>query len=282
MNVKQQIVVFGGIVIFALLFFFGKTTSSKVNNQSVQQQKSSEQSLNTADLINAAKQKLTTTQQNIVTSIEKNIEKQNSPEQKIQLYQQLAKFWKDSAKAFEPYAFCIAEAAKLDNSEKSLTFAAQLFVDNLLTEPSPAMQTWLANNGKVLLEKALAINPNNDSTKVGIGACYILGNISSTPMQGLQMVKEVTEKNPNNIYAQWVLALGGKRSGQYAKAIERFLIILKNTPKSLPAMLHLAECYDMSGDKTNAIKWYKMVQNVFPNEEARKELQTRIDELSKP
>jgi hypothetical protein len=91
---------------------------------------------------------------------------------------------------FEPYAYYTSEAAKLENSEKSLTFAAHLFLDNLLTEGDPAMQHWLGENAKVLLDKALVINPANDSSKIGLGICYMFGNISDNPMQGILEVKK--------------------------------------------------------------------------------------------
>ena len=40
------------------------------------------------------------------------------------------------------------------------------------------MQNWLATNAKDLFERALEVNPDNDSSKIGLGACYIFGNIS--------------------------------------------------------------------------------------------------------
>ena len=39
----------------------------------------------------------------------------------------------------------LAEAAKLENSEKSLTFAAQLFLNNLRGQENPALKNWMAN-----------------------------------------------------------------------------------------------------------------------------------------
>lgn len=282
MNTKQLIVVIGGVILFSGLIIFGKTTSSKPKETPISNANTKPSSaINTKDLLTNIKQKLTEKQLESIQKLEKDIDNQSSNEDKIHLYHQLAKYWKDSVNYFEPYAIYTAEAAKLDNSEKSLTFAAHLFIQSLLNEPEPSMQNWLATNGKVLLEKANEINPNNDSTKVGLGACYILGNVSDNPMQGLQLVREVEKKNPNNMFAQWVLALGGKRSGQFDKAIERFTIILKNNSKSLPAMLHLAECYELKGDNANAIIWYKKVQSIFDNDEARKELQAKIEELSK-
>jgi tetratricopeptide (TPR) repeat protein len=146
-------------------------------------------------------------------------------------------------------------------------------------EGDPAMQNWLATNAKVLLEQALQINPANDSSKIGLGACYILGNISDNPMQGILPVREIAQKNPNNLYAQYILALGGKKSGQYDKAIERFMIISNAEPDNVEIDLHLAECYDMKGDKQNAIKWYTKVKGKVKNPNALKELNDRINIL---
>jgi tetratricopeptide (TPR) repeat protein len=169
----------------------------------------------------------------------------------------------------------------LENSEKSLTFAAQLYIDNLVTEGDPAMQHWLAEQAKDLLEKALVINPNNDSSKIGLGACYIFGNISDNPMQGILPIRDIVQKNPNNLYAQLILGLGGKKSGQLDKAIERFLLIVNKDPENLEAIFHLAECYEMHNDKTNAVKWYTLAAKKVKVPEAKEAIAKRIAELNK-
>ncbi len=283
MKRNQWILSLVGIVLFSTLFFFGKTVSPKKNISKTEQHSPDDghgHSISFDELLIKAKEKLTDEKKQFVGVLENSINSSATAEQ-IKIFKQLATFWKDTARVFEPYAYYTSEAAKLENSEKSLTFAAQLFIDNLFDETNPSMQNWLASNGKVLLEKALIINPNNDSSKIGLGACYMLGNISDNPMQGIVAVKTVADKNPNNMYAQWVLALGGKKSGQYDKAAERFLLIVQKQPTNLIAMLHLAECYELNNNKAEAIKWYKTVQSIIPNPEAKKELQQRIEQLQK-
>jgi tetratricopeptide (TPR) repeat protein len=180
---------------------------------------------------------------------------------------------------FEPYAFYTAEAAKLENSEKTLTFAAHLLLNNLKTESEAPMQNWLATNAKDLFQRALVLNPANDSSKIGLGACYIFGNISDNPMEGIGPIREVVQRDPDNIFGQLILGLGGVKSGQYDKAIERFAIIVKKEPDNLEAILNLAEAYDRKGDNANAVKWYKIVKGKIPNPDAQKELDTRINAL---
>jgi tetratricopeptide (TPR) repeat protein len=279
---QQLFLAGGGLVVVLILFFWGKTIPPKQNNPSpvsAHAHKEAPTTLQFSDLLAQAKKKLTPEQLARINSMENKVEQTGSKEEQLHIYHQLIRFWKDSAHIFEPYAYYTSQAALLENSEKSLTFAAHQFLDNLMIQSDPSMQNWLATNAKVLFEKALQINPANDSSKIGLGACYMLGNISNNPMEGILPVRAIAEKDPNNLYAQFILGLGGKKSGQYDKAIERFSIIVNKQPDNIEAELHLAECYDLKGDRINAIKWYSEVKKKIANPNAQKELDERINLL---
>jgi tetratricopeptide (TPR) repeat protein len=280
---KQQIfLISGAVVAFILLFAFGKTNPPSKPADTTQAPQATERQLITFDqLLVKAKQKINPGQAQRLLTMENSVKRGDVKDQQLHLFHQLARFWADSAHIFEPYAYYTGEAAKLENSEKSLTFAARLYLDNLMTEGQPAMQTWLATNAKVLFEKALAINPANDSSKIGVGACYMFGNISDNPMQGILAVREVAQKDPGNMYAQMMLGLGGKKSGQFDKAIERFQIVVQKQPDNIEAVFNLAECYEEKGDKANAVKWYEAVKKLVKVPEAQTELNKRITELKK-
>jgi len=276
---QQLILVSSAFAVLILLYFFGNTVPPRKPMAVAKNEAPTTRVIQTPQLLKHAKERLSPSQLQHITSLENSISRGDVKNQQIQVYKQLASFWRDTIQLFEPYAYYTGEAAKLENSEKNLTFAAHLFLDNLKTEENPAMQTWLATNAKVLFDKALEINPNNDSSKIGLGACYIFGNISDNPMIGIGPIRAIVEKNPNNTYAQFILGLGGIRSGQYDKAIERFLIVVGKEPDNLEASLNLAEAYDRKGDKANAAKWYRQVKEKIPNPEAQKELDARINSL---
>lgn len=259
MKKQQLLLAGGGLVIFILLYFFSPTVSpgKHVHKEGEAPHGTVNQSIKFEDLLVKAKERITPEQVARLGALENSVVRGDINEQKIHVYHQLARFWADSARIFEPYAWYTGEAAKLENSEKSLTFAAHLFLDNLMTEGEPAMQNWLASQAKVLFDQALSINPANDSSKIGLGACYLFGNISDNPMQGILKIREVVEKDPGNVFGQMMLGLGSKKSGQYDKAIERFLNVLKVDPENLDAIFNLAESYDIHNEKANAIKWYE-------------------------
>ena len=270
------------VVAFVLLYFLGNTIPpKKAAPAKTGEQHDDHQAISFDELLLKAKARISPDQNTRLLQLENSVKRGDVKDQQIHVYHQLARFWADSAHLFEPYAYYSAEAAKLENSEKSLTFAAHQFLERLMEARDPAMQNWLATNAKVLFEKAIALNPANDSSKIGLGACYLFGNISDNPMQGILPVREIAQKNPGNLFAQMILGLGGKKSGQFYKAIERFTIIVQQQPDNIEAVFNLAECYEEKGDKANAVKWYEAVKKLVKVPEAQKEIDKRITELKK-
>lgn len=279
MKKQQFFLVAGAALLLLLLFFFGNTIPPKKPVPVTENTPHQERTIETEKLLTHAKERLTPQQIERVTSLENSVKRGDVKNQQLKVYKTLASFWGDTVRLFEPYAYYTAEAAKLENSEKSLTFAAHLLLTNLKTENDPAMQNWLATNAKDLFQRSLQINPENDSSKIGLGACYIFGNISDNPMQGIASIREVLQRDPGNVFGHLVLGLGGVRSGQFERAIEHFKVIVDKQPDNLEAALNLAEAYDQKGEKADAVKWYKEVKQRVPNPEAQKELDTRIKAL---
>ena len=280
MRKPQLILILLGLLLFSVLYFFTPRFTAK--EATAPNQSAENQVVTTESILNTAKLALSESQKISLLSIENQLIKASNAQDSLKSYKALTQFWADSAQKLAPYLYFSYSAALLENSEKSLTFAAQLMVSNLIApDAPPAIQTWMAGNAKVLLEKALVINPNNDSAKVNLGACYLFGNISDNPMQGILKVKEVVDKNPHNTYGQLILALGGKKSGQYDKAIERFVLLLKDEPKNIEAMVNLAECYELTNQNELAIEWYTKVKQLVNIPEAMDALDKRIKLLKK-
>jgi cytochrome c-type biogenesis protein CcmH/NrfG len=179
-----------------------------------------------------------------------------------------------------PAAWYTGEAAKLENSEKNLTFAAHFFLNGVRRQENPELRKWLAIQAKELFEKALQLNSGNDSSKVGLGSCYLFGGITEAPMQGIALIREVAERDTTNMYAQFTLGMGSMMSGQLDKAIERLLKVAHNEPNNLEALLLLAEAYERKGEKENAIKWYVVSKKLVEDPTFIKDIDERIKQLT--
>lgn len=276
MSKKQWIVAGSACTLLFLLGFLGKRTGPV---EATAEQTAPNAAYTTAQLLTDAKKGLSAAQVQTLTALENSVVRGNVKEQQINAFIRLSSLWIDSFHRPDLANYYRGEAAKLENSEKKLSFAALFFLEDLLIQQDPSRQKWLAGEAKTLFEKGLEINPENDSLKVGLGACYLFGGISDAPMQGVTLLKEVADKNPDNLFARMMLGLGNIKNGQYDKAMEYFQYIISREPDNLEAVFNLAETCERKGDKTSAIKWYKVVRDKIEVPEAKKELDSRIHSL---
>ena len=251
-----------------------------IKKQELQPQIASEAALSSDSVISLAEKQLSPEQISRLELLQHSISRGDVKNQQIQIYRHLARFWSDTAKQFAPYGWYTAEEARLENSEKSLTFAARLFLDNLSSEDKPQLKQWEAFQAKDLFERSLKLNPNNDSSKVGLGAVYLYGGIAM-PMQGIGMIREVADRDSTNIYAQMTLGQASVASGQLDKANERFKTVIRLQPGNLEALLLLGEVAEQMGNKPEAVEWYNKSLPLINIPGLKKEVEARIAELRK-
>ena len=281
MQKKQLIFAIAGIALVILLFIFGSTVSPKSDIPSTVT--NPVKNFNIADFIAEEKKHLSASQLINLSKLENSVTRGDVNTQLIAANIQLSNFWKDSAKSFEPYAYYLSEAAKLDKSEKNLTFAAQLILDNLRTEQDEAKLNWKTAEAISLFEKAIELYPDNDDLKVGLGSCYVFGKGRvggpEETMKGIQQLLSVVRKDSNNMKAQMMLGVGGYVSGQYDKAIERLQKVIKVQPDNVEAVAFLADTYAAKGDKKEAIKWYTISKRLVNDPHYSQEVDERIKSL---
>ncbi len=281
MQKKQLIFAIAGIALVILLFIFGSTVSPKSDIPSTVT--NPVKNFNIADFIAEEKKHLSASQLINLSKLENSVTRGDVNTQLIAANIQLSNFWKDSAKSFEPYAYYLSEAAKLDKSEKNLTFAAQLILDNLRTEQDEAKLNWKTAEAIALFEKAIELYPDNDDLKVGLGSCYVFGKGRvggpEETMKGIQQLLSVVRKDSNNMKAQMMLGVGGYVSGQYDKAIERLQKVIKVQPDNVEAVAFLADTYAAKGDKKEAIKWYTISKRLVNDPHYSQEVDERIKSL---
>ena len=279
----QWITLVAALALVIIVYRFGRIVPER--KASAGEVSGSDNSVSINSILDQAKKGLTADQLNRLNALEHSVVRGDVKEQQLKTYHQLAHFWADEAQVFEPYAWYEAEGARLENSEKSLTFAAHLLLQNLRGENNLALRSWKALQARDLFERSLKINPNNDSSVVGLGACYVFGNIATTPMEGILKVRAVAEKDSTNIFAQEVLGHGSMLSGQYDRVITRFQTVYRlskaNRDIRLEACLMLAEAFERKADASSAINWYERGLELIDNEQIKQEIKNRIDELSK-
>jgi tetratricopeptide (TPR) repeat protein len=179
------------------------------------------------------------------------------------VFEELARLWKEH-KNLPMAAYTQAKSAHLAHSEKKLNFAGQFFLD-LIRQGSdaPPVMMWEAQQAIGCFNEALAINPDNDTTKLALASGYIDG--TGEVMKGVSVIKEITAKDPDNIPANLMLGRMSIQSGQFDKAVLRYETILKQEPNNREALYFGAEAYKGKGDKAKAIELLERCKKVVNN-----------------
>lgn len=265
------------IVLTVSVFLFARTVPAKKPGASAPLATG----LSTDSILQLAREKLPPGMARKLWSLENMLATGADRELRLRVFHDLAHFWKDSVRVFEPYAWFEAEAARLENSEKSLTFAAHLFLENLLADSDSERKKWKAIQARDLFERSLIINPANDSSKVGLGATYLFGSISSNPMEGVNRIREVVERDSTHVYGQMTLARASVLSGQYDKALSRLQLVARIDSRNVEAILMTADVLERMERGKEAAAWYEKSLQFVERPEVRQEIERRIAELKK-
>lgn len=271
----------GAVVGIGLIFFLGSTTKplKLADNNAA----SLAPSYNIDSILSADQTKLTDSQQIYINSKLESVKRGAVVDEQIKTYNSLASYYLNDIHQQDGYLFYLQKAAKLENSEKSLTFAAQLFLAAVKVEHDPAKLSWLTNSSIDLFQKALAKNPSNSDLKIGLGSSYVYGKGQSADpqelMTGVAKLLEVVREDSTNMKAQLVLGVGGFVSTQYDKAVERLLKVVAAQPNNVEAVAFLADSYAALGNKTEAVRWYEKSKGLIKNPDYDKEVDERIKQL---
>ena len=279
---QQWLVAAAGAVLLIVTFVFGRFSPKHKDHQNEGMTNETAGigagAFDITAFINEQKKSLPPSQSAYLTSLEDALTRGDLVTQRKQNFQALSDFWRDSARSFLPYIYYVGEKAKLENSEKSLNFAAHSMLEELRGASDPGLRTWMANQANDLFSRSLKINPENDSTVIGLGSTYFFG-VSGAPMEGILKIRAIAEKNPDNVFAQFMLGYGGLVSGQTDKAIERFKTVNQLDPANTEAIFLLAEIYERKGEKKEAIEWYEKGKKNVDNPELLKALEEKIKTL---
>ena len=72
-------------------------------------------------------------------------------------------------------------------------------------------------------------------------------------MQGVQMLREILEEDPDNIQATYALGVLSMQSGQFDKAVQRLTRVLEIDPHQHQALRLRADAFIALGDTAQAI-----------------------------
>ncbi len=189
----------------------------------------------------------------------------------------------DLARKFDSLKFPLIGAhyfsklASRINDENSWFNAGLRYYEFAATSEDTAMQMYASKQAIVAFEKVIALNENNIEAKNALAICYIQNDLDI--MKGVQLLKDVTKRDSNNIDANYTLGMLSMRSGQSEKAVGRFETLVKLQPMNPEFHYYLGEAYNQMGKKKEALKEYETFKTLVPDEGAKKNIEVTINNL---
>lgn len=175
----------------------------------------------------------------------------------------------------------LSKAESVNNADV-WTEAGERFLLNAKYMGDQRQKTAWYGLSKDCFEKAMALAPDDLGIKVDLGVCLVEGAsfLGVAPMQGIGLLKEVEQADPNNIKALVNLGYFSVRSGQFDKAEERFNRALEVDSEYIEAYLYLADLYEKQQQTGKAIEVLKTYMGRVDDPAREAEVNRYITELS--
>lgn len=151
------------------------------------------------------------------------------------------------------------DIANIRQDENSWAIAGTTFALGIKKYEDQETRTFCREKAVEALENAISINPSNSQHRVNLALCYVELPLEAQPMKGIMMLRDVLDKNPNDVGALTQLGLLSIRTGQYDNAIKRLEMALGVEPNNKQVIQLLVSAYDAKGDLAGATKYKSLL-----------------------
>ncbi|RYG19910.1 MAG: hypothetical protein EOO07_05900 [Chitinophagaceae bacterium] len=196
-----------------------------------------------------------------ISALESAYQNVSGADQLIQA-KQLAQKWDDVEQAI-PSAMYLEIVANSESTLANWLAAGTRFLKGFDNSTDNEVRSTLLQKANASFTKAMALDSTNTDAKTGLGITIVNG--MGAPMQGITMLREVVEKEPNNLKANMNLGIFAIKSGQFDKAIIRFNTIITTIKATPDAYFYLGTAYESLGKNTQAIDAYLMSKKLAAN-----------------
>ncbi|WP_205943724.1 tetratricopeptide repeat protein [Pedobacter aquae] len=283
MKTKQYIVIGSVVVLMGILLSLDIKGLVKQEDASEVQEGNTATATSGAAVSSVSQESISAAaKQNINVSLAAEIEKLEkelkgaSDDEAVALQKQLAQKWEDVNQPL-PAAFAYEAIATKQPALENWLKAGDKFTEGYQNYSDTTAIPGLIEKAKNAYSKALELNKESLEAQTGLGVAYV--SEGKSPMQGIQMLLAVVQKDPKNLSANLNLGLFSMKSGQFNKAVDRFKTVIAVDPKP-EAYFYLATSYENLGMKKEAIAAYEKSKALAADPGLTNFVDRKIKELS--
>ena len=181
-----------------------------------------------------------------------------------------------AANQFDSAAWYAERAAEYFNNTQSWTKAADNYYQAYTLALNQERQRAMAVKAQEFYGKVLEREPRNLEAKTKMAMTYLM---SSNPMQGIVMLREVLAEDPKNELAIFNMGMLSIQSGQFDRAIERLEELVKINPSHVQGQLLLGVSYMNTGEKERAREQFEKVKQMEKDPAVQATVDSYLEDL---
>jgi tetratricopeptide (TPR) repeat protein len=178
--------------------------------------------------------------------------------ERVKLASQLGAKYASIAK-HDSAGYFYEEVAKIRPTEKNFQLAGDQYFEAFSFAANQQRAQQLSTKTREMYEGVLRNNPSNTDAKTNVAMTYIA---SESPMQGIQLLREVLATDPRNEKALFNMGILSIQSNQYDKAVERFQTLVEVNPRHVNGNFYLGVALAEAGRKQEAEKVFRRVKEL--------------------
>lgn len=255
MNKLQIIVISTSVLLFMGLYFGFDTKPDKQKEINRQRELTAERT-DISNLLNEARRDIPA-EANPLLILAQKLDTITDTDAKVELLKNLSRDWYQLRQ--EAIAGYYAEkVAEILNTDEAWSIAGTTYTIGAQRAKEDKVRDFCFGRAIQAFESAISINPSNSVHKVNLAICYTENPPPENPMKGILMLRDLNQKEPDNVLVLTTLGRFAIQTAQFNKAIERLLKATSLDPQNNKAICLLAEAYKGLGDKENAAIYDKI------------------------
>lgn len=167
---------------------------------------------------------------------------------RIQIASQLAEAYFKASK-YDSAGYYYQVTAEARPGETTYKKAGDSYYEAFTFAPTQERANELGAKARDMYAQVLKNNPANLDAKTNVAMTYIA---TSSPMQGITLLREVISADPDNEKALFNLGVLSMQSNQYDKAAERFQKLVDLNPANVEATFYLGVSLAKMGQREEA------------------------------
>jgi tetratricopeptide (TPR) repeat protein len=149
--------------------------------------------------------------------------------------------------------------AEINPGPKEFEKAGNAYYDALGFAMEKEAANTYSEKARYYYELLLKNDPSRLDIKNKLAMTYIS---SANPMQGITLLREILEADPENENGLFNMGILAIQSGQYERASERFKNLVSLYPQNLQGQFYLGLCYFELGKRDNARRQFELVKSM--------------------